>query len=128
MTVLKEYNSATSTWVPIVAGTTTTNHAVTTSGVGNHTHYAHGGAFSGSTPYTTGWNTDGAMRETSGAGAHDHTVTSNVTISNANESAHTHSVTSNVAISNVNNTAAEAASAHSNMQPTILLNYIIKAL
>lgn len=41
---------------------------------------------------------------------------------------HTHSVTSNVAISNVNNTAANAASAHTNTQPTIVLNYIIKAV
>jgi microcystin-dependent protein len=30
-----------------------------------------------------------------------------------------------VAISNVNNTAADAASAHSNMQPTMTINYII---
>ena len=40
---------------------------------------------------------------------------------------HTHSVTSNVSISNVNNTAADAASAHSNMQPTMTINYIILA-
>ena len=52
-------------------------------------------------------------------------VSGSVTMSNANESAHTHSVTSNVAITNVNNTAADAASAHSNMQPTMTINYII---
>jgi microcystin-dependent protein len=39
---------------------------------------------------------------------------------------HTHSVTSNVTISNVNNSAANAAAAHTNTQPTIVLNYIIK--
>jgi microcystin-dependent protein len=50
-----------------------------------------------------------------------------VGISNANESAHNHSVTSNVTISNVNNTAANAAESHSVMQPTMVLNYIIKA-
>jgi microcystin-dependent protein len=33
-----------------------------------------------------------------------------------------------VTMGNVNNTAADAASAHSVMQPTIVLNYIIKAL
>jgi microcystin-dependent protein len=51
-----------------------------------------------------------------------------VGISNAGEQAHNHSVTSNVTISNVQNTAADAVSAHSNMQPTMVLNYIIKAL
>ena len=40
---------------------------------------------------------------------------------------HTHSVTSNVTITNVNNATANAASAHNNMQPTMVLNYIIKA-
>jgi microcystin-dependent protein len=124
-------NTVTNNAVTSGAGTahqhanTVTNNTVSTSGVGNHTHYAHGGAFSGSSQYTSVWNSDGALRETSGAGAHDHTVTSNVTISNANESAHTHSVTSNVAITNVNNSAADAASAHSNMQPTMTINYII---
>jgi microcystin-dependent protein len=53
-------------------------------------------------------------------------ATTTVGISNVNESAHTHSVTSNVAISNVNNTAANAAESHSVMQPTMVLNYIIK--
>jgi microcystin-dependent protein len=53
------------------------------------------------------------------------TPSGSVTMSNASESAHTHSVTSNVTISNVNNTAADAASAHSNMQPTMTINYII---
>jgi microcystin-dependent protein len=46
-----------------------------------------------------------------------------VGISNANESAHTHSVTSNVAITNVN---AGGGGAHNNMQPTIVLNYIVR--
>jgi microcystin-dependent protein len=45
-----------------------------------------------------------------------------VTISNVNESAHTHSVTSNVTISNVN----AGAGSSQNVQPTIILNYIIK--
>ena len=89
---------------------TVTNNTVTTSGIGNHTHYAHGGAFGGATAYTSVWNSDGALRETSGAGAHDHTVTSNVTISN------------------VANTAANAASAHDNMSPYLGVNFIIKAL
>lgn len=52
--------------------------------------------------------------------------TTTVGISNANESAHDHSVTSNVTISNANNTAANAAESHSVMQPTIVLNYIVR--
>lgn len=53
-------------------------------------------------------------------------ATTTVGLTNANESAHTHSVTSNVSITNVDATAANAASAHTNTQPTIILNYIIK--
>jgi microcystin-dependent protein len=53
-------------------------------------------------------------------------ATASVGISNAGEQAHTHSVTSNVTISNVNNTAANAAESHSVMQPTMVLNYIVR--
>ena len=48
-----------------------------------------------------------------------------VGVTNTAEQAHTHSVTSNVSISNVN---AGGDGAHNNMPPTMVLNYIIKAL
>ena len=70
----------------------------------DHTHGTYGGTFSGSYPYTSGWNTAGAVRTSDGA-----------------SNRHTHSITVN------NNTAANAGSAHNNTQPTIVLNYIIKA-
>ena len=80
----------------------------TTGGEGSHTHYAHGGAFSGSTPYTSVWNSDGAMRETSAAGAHNHSIdVPNFTGSSGN--------------------GGFANTAVNNMQPTMVLNYIIKA-
>ena len=90
---------------------TVTNNAVTTSGVGNHTH---------NTPYPIGWGGSGYgsafsssvspdYSTTSGNGAHDHTVTSNVTITNATF-------------------PATAGGSSQNVQPTIVLNYIIKAL
>lgn len=55
---------------------------------------------------------------------HQHSVTSNVTISNVNESAHTHSVTAagTVAVTNAN----FGSGTSQNMQPSIILNYIIK--
>jgi microcystin-dependent protein len=54
---------------------------------------------------------------TSGTGgSHTHVITI------ANESAHTHAVT----MTNVNNTAANAASSHNNMQPSLVVNFIIK--
>jgi len=81
----------------------------TTGGEGNHTHYTQGGAFSGSTPYLSGWNTDGAMRESSTAGAHNHSIdVPNFTGSSGN--------------------GGFANTAVNNMQPTMVLNYIIKAL
>ena len=80
----------------------------TTGGEGNHTHYTQGGAFSGSTPYLSGWNTDGAMRESSTAGAHNHSIdVPNFTGSSGN--------------------GGFANTAVNNMQPTMVLNYIIKA-
>jgi microcystin-dependent protein len=134
---------------------TVTNNAVT-SGAGSahtHTQNAHGHTIvnpstgnqilymgNGASGYADQWGQGGQGGLSSGTpiqsttatnqneSAHTHSVTSNVTISNASESAHTHSVTSNVAISNVNNSAAPAAESHSVLQPTMVLNYIIKAL
>ena len=81
----------------------------TTGGEGNHTHYTQGGAFGGSTPYLSGWNTDGAMRESSTAGAHNHSVDL-------------------PAFTGTSGDGGFANTAVDKMQPTIVLNYIIKAL
>ena len=79
----------------------------TTGGEGSHTHYTQGGAFSGSTPYLSGWNTEGAMRESSAAGAHNHSIDMpNFTGSSGD--------------------GGFANTALTNTQPTIVLNYIIK--
>lgn len=93
---------------PLHSHTINHDHGVfnTTGGEGNHTHYTQGGAFGGSTPYLSGWNTEGAMRESSTAGAHNHSIDMpNFTGSSGNAGT---------------GTAA-------NLQPTIILNYIIKA-
>ncbi len=87
---------------------------------------------SGTLIATVGGGFTTATAITGASARHTHTftpagsVSGTVAMTNPTESAHAHSVTSNVTISNVNNTAADAASAHSVMQPTILLNYIIK--
>jgi microcystin-dependent protein len=54
---------------------------------------------------------------------HQHSLTTDSSLGN-----HNHSITpaGSVTMSNVNNTAANAASAHTNLQPYITLNYIIK--
>lgn len=73
----------------------------------DHTHGAHGATFASGSPtnYTNEWNIfNGYFRSTSGA-----------------DTRHTHAITVS------NNTAANAGSAHNNVQPTIILNYIIKA-
>jgi microcystin-dependent protein len=80
----------------------------TTGGEGNHTHYTQGGAFGGSTPYLSGWNTEGAMRESSTAGAHNHSIDL-------------------PAFSGTSGDGGFANTALTNTQPTIVLNYIIKA-
>lgn len=49
-----------------------------------------------------------------------------VTATNQNTTATNIANTTGITITNVNNTTANAASAHSNTQPTIVLNYIIK--
>lgn len=73
----------------------------------DHSHGAHGGTFDNgvATVYTNRWSTaNGFVRDTGGASTR-----------------HTHTVTVS------NNTAANAGSAHLNTQPTMVLNYIIKA-
>lgn len=82
-------------------------------------------------PYNVATSTGGASARhqhtfsTGGASVnHTHSVTSNVTISNVDESAHTHSVTAagTVAMTNANQGFGTAQ----NVQPTMILNYIIK--
>jgi microcystin-dependent protein len=83
-------------------------------GVGDHTHTTGGHSADHSHSGTTaGMNV-----------SHTHAVTSNVAVTNATESAHTHSVTSNVTVTNAN---TGGGGAHNNMQPTIVVNYIILA-
>jgi microcystin-dependent protein len=117
------------------SGTTNNNsqthtHTVTDSNVYLYTgNLDYGNYYNGYYPTTTTQTTSANNVNhahsfgTGGASVgHNHSVTSNVTISNANESAHTHSVTSNVTISNID----AGAGASQNVQPTIILNYIIK--
>ena len=124
---------------------TVTNNAVT-SGAGSAHQHANTASFTGNaashahdfTPRYGGSAAVGVNMDVSGFGspygvgggyieATTITPSGSVSVSNVNESAHTHSVTSNVTISNVANTAANAASAHDNMSPYLVLNYIIKA-
>jgi microcystin-dependent protein len=85
-----------------------------------HTHYTWGGAFSGSTQYVSTWDGAGQQRESNTGYA----SISSTTATNQNESAHTHSVT---AAGTVTMTNANFGSGSSqNMQPSIILNYIIK--
>lgn len=94
---------------------TVTNNTVTTGAGTAHTHSQNnfGVALSASgSYYSNGFVTGGAGVDAQGGGR-----------GNGNESAHTHNVTSNVTISNAN----FGAGASQNVQPTIVLNYIIKA-
>jgi microcystin-dependent protein len=117
---------------------TVTNNAVNTGNQSqDHSHTFGTGTVSADHSHAVGYNVGGvtaggSLVAFSGGGATFQTggISANHTHSGTTAGmnvSHTHSVTSNVSISNVNNTAANAASAHSNMQPTIVLNYIIKA-
>jgi microcystin-dependent protein len=107
---------------------TVTNNAVT-SGAGSahtHTQNSHGHSF---TPRYGGSTAVGVNMDVNGFGSPyglGGGYVEGATATNQNESAHTHSVTSNVTISNQQNTAANAAESHSVMQPTMVLNYIVR--
>jgi microcystin-dependent protein len=109
---------------------TLTNNAVTSGAGSPHTHIqnSHGHAFIAKWQGYAGVGVNMSAPSYGDSYGLDSSYIAGSTATNQNESAHTHSVTSNVTISNVNNTAANASSAHDNMQPTMVLNYIIKAL
>ena len=117
---------------------TLTNNAVNTGNQSqDHSHTFTTGTVSANHTHEVGYNVGGvtaggSLVAFSGGGAtfSTGTISANHTHSgttNGMNVSHTHSVTSKVTISNVNNTAANAASAHSNMQPTMTVNYIILA-
>ena len=118
---------------------TLTNNAVTTGAGSAHTHtqnahdhWVRANSFAGDLQIAMGPLGGDGNKYSIGDSGNDASTTTALlyadsrVATNQNESAHTHSVTSNVAINNVANTAANAVSAHDNMPPTIVLNYIIK--
>ena len=106
---------------------TLTNNAVTSGAMSANSTHDHGGVTGNSAFFSaTGAGGSGLQLVPPSNGVIGNQYYQNHTIASQDLS-HTHSVTSNVAITNVNNATANAASAHNNMQPTMVLNYIIKA-
>ena len=101
---------------------TLTNNAVTSGAMSANSTHGHTSSY-GTSAGVAGTSVHGGRIFAGSAGAYEN----HIQIGDTKDLSHTHSVTSNVTISNVNNTAADAASAHSVMQPTMVLNYIIKA-
>ena len=109
------------------------DHTGTTAGAGSHTHTIQYSQ-NGNTSHTH------SISDRVAAGANNQNYTADVSIMNtvgdhqhtfttaSSLGVHNHSITpaGSVTMSNVNNTAANAASAHTNLQPYITLNYIIK--
>lgn len=82
----------------------------TSGGEGAHSHGAHGGTFDSGVPttYTNRWSTaDSFLRDTTTAGAHNHAITL-------------------PAFSGTSGNGGFSNTAVDKMQPTIILNYIIK--
>ena len=83
----------------------------TTGGEGSHFHYAHGGTFASGVPvnYVNTWaNVDGFGRQTLDSGAHNHSI--------------------DVPAFTGTSGAASAAATSGNLQPYIVMNYIIRAV
>lgn len=94
---------------------TGTNGAMTSSGAYRYSTGAYQGSFLDGTLSDTRRDATGASAGTSARFG---------SIGDTN----TPSATTTVGISNANNTAANAAEAHTNTQPTMVMNYIIKAV
>lgn len=119
-------NTATFTGSAVNTGNQSADHThsgTTGNDSPDHSHGAHGGTFDSgtSTSYTNRWATNpGFLRDTTGASTrHTHTFSTGGVSAN-----HTHSVTAvgTVAMSNAN----FGTGTSQNMQPSIILNYIIK--
>jgi microcystin-dependent protein len=83
----------------------------TTGGEGSHFHYAHGGTFASGVPvnYVNTWaNVDGFGRQTLDSGAHNHSI--------------------DVPAFTGTSGAASAAATSGNLQPYLVMNYIIRAV
>lgn len=115
---------------PNTASATTTisdgqhSHSITVSGAGTHTHtfqnadnavYNVVNAADAAGLLVSGYTTTGV----GGDGSHSHTGSSSTVSANITAS-------TSVTMTNVNNTAANAASAHTNVPPFYTVNYIIK--
>lgn len=94
---------------------TGTQAAMTGSGAYRYSTGAYQGSFS-----------DGSLTDTRKDAAGTASSGSSARFASVGDT-NTPSATTTVGISNVNNSAANAADAHNNTQPTIVLNYIIKA-
>ena len=101
---------------------TLTNNAVTSGAMSANSTHGHTSSY-GTGAGVAGDSVHGGKIFAGSATAYENWIQ----IGETKDLSHTHSVTSNVAITNVNNATANAASAHNNMQPTMVLNYIIKA-
>lgn len=119
-------NTATFTGSAGTTGTDSPDHA---HGPGNNTHFVTNnntnvGSIAAGNVYAAPWDKATATAGASARHAHSFTPAGTVTMSNAAGSAHLHSVT---AAGTVTMTNANFGSGSSqNMQPSIILNYIIK--
>jgi microcystin-dependent protein len=107
------------------------NHSHGNSLTGTTTFAANGHAHTQQSSFTSAYSVGNGFKYTEGetvvqntVGTFGNNTAASVGISNAGEASHNHSVTSNVTVSNAN---TGGGGAHNNMQPTMTINYIILA-